>query len=392
MNQHTSNDTLMIYDTTLRDGEQAPGNSMSIAQKLFLFELLDKLGVHYIDIGFPSANDTDFELCRQLVHAKRKCKLSALARANADDICKTAEAFDGVDNSQIQILLLGSEIHVKKKRNISIQQAITEAKEAIKVAKQCGMKDIAVGLEDATRAGDDFLRDMIQASVSEGASTIVIPDTVGAMIPEEIYGLITKIRSWVGPHVYLSIHCHNDMGLATANTLAAVQAGIDCIQTTLCGIGERAGNAALEEILTIMHYKKTWIGRTHTIDMKNLYRVCQSLMHTIKLNVGKHKPIVGDNAFATSAGIHIHGLLKDPEVYEFIKPRDFGVTQRFVINKHVGRAAVKEKLGRLGLDTDPGKIEMMLLQIKAAANSESYNDDVTFMKLYQKVSNMGRFH
>ena len=386
MSQHKT-PKIMIYDTTLRDGEQSPGNTMSMAQKLFLFDILDNLGVDYVDIGFPSANESDFKLCQKLISMQKNCKLSALARANVDDINKTVEAFSGDKQHQIQILLLGSEIHARKKRNITLTEAINEAALAIDTAKCLGITDISVGLEDATRAGETYLHDIIMASVEAGAQTIVIPDTVGAMIPEEIYLLIDKIRNWVGPTIKLSIHCHNDLGLATANTIAAIQAGVDCIQATLCGIGERAGNAALEEVLAVLHYKKTTLARTHCINLKALYRACQALKQTLKLNLGKHKPIVGDNAFSTAAGIHIHGLMKDPEVYEFVKPNDFGIEQRFVINKHAGRAAIKNKLNLLGLDTDPGKVEMMLMQIKTAANSENYDDDVSFVKLYQQVVN-----
>ncbi len=391
MNQHLSHSqekNLIIYDTTLRDGEQAPGNSMSLAQKLWLFEMLDKLGMHYIDIGFPSANDTDFQFCQKLTKLNKHCRLSALARANQADIKRTAEAFEGTEENQIQILLLGSEIHVNKKRNISVKEAIDEAKQAIQYAKHLGINDISVALEDATRASHDFLYDMIYASVDKGARTIVIPDTVGAMIPEEIYALIQCIRGWVGDEITLSVHCHNDMGLATANTLAALDASVDCIQTTLCGIGERAGNAALEEILTVLHYKYEQFHIKHKVDLKQLYLACKALIQMLHLNVGKHKPIVGDNAFSTAAGIHIHGLMKDPSVYEFIQAKDFGLTQHFVINKHAGRSAIKERLHKLGLDTDPTKVEMILFQIKNAEYSEIYNDDLTLLKLYHKLSHM----
>ena len=190
---HTPQD-LIIYDTTLRDGEQAPGNSMTFEQKWHIFRQLDDLGVHYIDIGFPAGNELDFRLCQQLAALNRKSKLSALARANELDLHKTIQAFGPFKDNQIQILLLGSELHVEKKRKITTKAAIEEARAAIKLTKKAGVQDISVALEDASRGSLIFLRDMIETCVAEGASTVVLPDTVGAMLPEEIKSLVAHVR------------------------------------------------------------------------------------------------------------------------------------------------------------------------------------------------------
>ncbi len=237
---------LSIFDTTLRDGEQAPGNAMTVEQKLVIAARLEQLGVNVIEAGFPAASQQDFDAVARLGETIKNAKLCAFARAQRADIDRACAALKGTADFQIEILASVSDIHLKHKRRMSREEALSEVVEAVSYAKACGLRDISVAPEDATRADAEFLRRMVEEVIEAGATTVGIPDTVGVYLPHQFYDVMVAARGWVGPEIRLAAHAHNDLGLATANTLAAVEGGADEVQVTLCGIGERAGNAALE--------------------------------------------------------------------------------------------------------------------------------------------------
>ena len=348
---------LSIFDTTLRDGEQAPGNAMTVEAKVRLGIALMSLGVNTIETGFPAAARSDFEATRRLAAQAKSTKLCAFARACRSDIQLAFEALKNAPHSQIEILTTVSDIHLQLKRGISRSEALAEAREAVRFARDLGVHEVSVAPEDATRADRRFLREMIETVVELGTTTMVIPDTVGACLPEEFADLIAEIRKWIGPSIRISAHTHNDLGLATANSLAAVLAGADECQVTLCGIGERAGNAALEEVVAAIHSKQDVFKRKTSIDARQIPAACGLLTTTIALPISRSKAIIGANAFSTAAGIHQSGMLKDPRTYEYLNPEMFGAKRTIVFARHSGRQALRAKANMLGIAIDDSSLD-----------------------------------
>lgn len=377
---------LTILDTTLRDGEQAPGNEMKPETKLELFRAIDSTGVDYIEAGFPSASPADFEVVRETARAPRQARLCAFARAVPKDIDRALEALGGQPNVQLELLLTGSEIHVHHKRRSTPEAIFKETRDAVAYARSCGVEDIALGYEDSTRGTPEFLRRAIEIGVEAGGTTVVLADTVGCSTPSEIASLISATRAWVGDGPKISMHCHNDLGLALANTLAAIKAGADVVQTTFAGIGERAGNTALEELAAVLHYKAEEMGATTNLDVRRVREVCDQVCAALGLTAWKHKPVVGRYAFSTAAGIHASGLANAPITYQYVDPELFGRRSETVLNRLSGRANLRIALGEIGLQADDALVERMYAAFIADPNPTRFNARADFLELYNAAA------
>lgn len=374
---------LSIFDTTLRDGEQAPGNSMTVAQKVELGKALERMGVNVIETGFPAASDNDFQTTEELSRCITRAKLCVFARATAEDI---EAAFRSVRNArkfQLEIMTTSSDIHLEHKRRMSRAESLKEADEAVRFGVRTGFEDICVGPEDATRADRGFLRLMIETVLGAGATAIVIPDTVGCCLPDEFGSLISEIRSWVGPDIPISCHTHDDLGLATANTLAAIRSGATECQVTLCGIGERAGNAALEQLVAAVQSKPEVFGRSLTVDSTQIGPVCQSLIRAIGSPFHRSRPVVGENAFSSAAGIHQSGILRNPSTYEYLEPARFGTTRQLVFARHSGREALRAKFALMEVELSEDELEGVHLRIKV--DHASVFSDVDLLRLLRET-------
>lgn len=374
---------IKIFDTTLRDGEQAPGNSMSVATKISLFEEFDSCGVDFIESGFPAASAEDFQVTRDVARKDRKATVTAFARASEADIDKAIDAFDGSANTQIQVLFSGSETNMRHKRRLDEAAVLEEIPRLVRYAKARGADEVSLGYEDATRGSYKFLESVIDAGLGSGGTTVVLADTVGCALPEEIASLVSRVRSFVGDDVSISIHCHNDLGLAVANTLSAVKAGADVMQTTFCGIGERTGNAAVEEVLACLWYKRDLIGATSRVDLREVYKACLSVLGALTLEPWKHKSILGRYAFSTAAGMHASGLANDPLTYEFVQPELFGRVRETLFNRSSGRANLRIRLDELGLPYDAALIGEMYGSFCQDADPMRYNEPAVFVRLYE---------
>jgi 2-isopropylmalate synthase len=352
---------------------------MSIEQKIKLGLELEALGVNVIETGFPAASENDFRTTAELASVIKGTKLCAFSRACHSDV---ETAFNAIRNAwkfQIEILTAVSDIHLRDKRRISRLEALEEAKHAVSFAVALGADDVSVAPEDATRADHDFLHRMIDTSIEAGAKTIALPDTVGCYLPAQFYELIKMVRSWVGDEIQIAAHAHNDLGLATANTLAAVEAGVDECQVTLCGIGERAGNAALEEVVAALVSRAERFARTITIDTTRIFNACSLLTNTLNLSLARAKPVIGANAFATAAGIHQSGILKNPGTYEFLDPQLFGRTREMAIERHSGRYALRARFEGMGVSLD----EDDLKEVYELVVNSNQNSSFTDMELFQ---------
>jgi 2-isopropylmalate synthase len=335
-----------FFDTTLRDGEQGIGNTMSISQKFAIIEEIEKLNIDIIELGFPAASPEDTEWVKQVAKLRLKAKPCVFTRAKHNDIAITLDAISHLTNPQVQILIVGSEIHLIKKRNMVLAESLAEISSSIAQLKAAGIADIAVILEDSLRGSFELVKQTVQTAVDAGATTVSLADTVGCALPDDVALLVAKIRKLIGSDITLSVHCHNDMGLATANSLAACKAGADVVQTTIGGIGERAGNCSLEELAAIIHYKGEEMGLSSAINIQQLPQATKSIFDILASVVPGNKPIVGENVFSTSAGIHQNGLIKNPEIYEYVKPHDFGRDRQMVFSRLSGISYLSYVLSR----------------------------------------------
>ena len=354
-------DRLLFFDTTLRDGEQSPGCSMNTEEKLRLARKLEELGVDIIEAGFPVASKGDFEAVQRVANEVRGVRIAALARCVSGDILTAWQAIQGAARPRIHVFLATSDIHLSFKLKISRSDALRQAKEAVTFARSL-CPDVEFSPEDATRSDVGFLCDVLQTVVDAGATTLNIPDTVGYTTPTEFYDLIRTIRARVrgSENVTISAHCHNDLGLAVANSLAAVEAGARQVECTINGIGERAGNAALEELAMALFVRADQFGVTTGIKTEHLYGASQSLSQIVGFPVQPNKAIVGRNAFAHEAGIHQHGVLSNPLCYEIMTPESVGMPPaRIVLGKHSGRHALAFKFKELGYELMPEEIAVL---------------------------------
>ncbi|MFN0106977.1 MAG: 2-isopropylmalate synthase [Bryobacteraceae bacterium] len=337
-----------IFDTTLRDGEQSPGCSMTVAEKLKMAAKLVDLGVDILEAGFPIASQGDFEAVDAVSREYHWMQVAALARCTKMDIERAAEALKFAKRPRIHTFMATSDIHLKYKFKKSREQVLEDVVNSIRLAREY-CDDVEFSAEDASRTDVDYLEQVSRAAVEAGARTINLPDTVGYSIPEEYGVLIGRIVKALGDTAVVSVHCHDDLGLAVANSLAAVQAGARQIECTINGIGERAGNCSLEEIVMIFKTRPEKMPYTTGIQTEHLYSASQLLTSLISFGPQPNKAIVGENAFAHEAGIHQDGYLKDKSTYEIIDPKSVGVPEgRLVLGKHSGRHALKQRCTDLG--------------------------------------------
>ena len=353
-------DHIHFFDTTLRDGEQSPGCSMTHHEKLALANALADLGVEILEAGFAIASDGDFAAIQAVAQEVRGPKVASLARAKREDIERAAHAVEKAARPRIHVFLASSDIHLQYKLKMTRTEALEQAATMVALARTY-VDDVEFSPEDSTRTDPDFLCEFVGAAIAAGATTINLPDTVGYATPEDYAAMFGIIRERVpgADQVILSTHCHDDLGLAVANTLAAIRAGARQVECTINGIGERAGNAALEEIAAALHVRADAYPYTDSIQLEHLYPVSQLLSKTISFGPAPNKAIVGTNAFAHEAGIHQHGVLSNPLTYEIMTPNSVGVpANRMVLGKHSGRAMLRSRLHELGYRLSPADIDV----------------------------------
>ena len=380
---------ITIFDTTLRDGEQSPGCSMNVHEKLRMAHQLDRLGVDVIEAGFPIASDGDFEAVQAIAAAIHRPKIAALARAHTPDIERAWQALKGSARPRIHVFLATSDIHLKYKLRISRERCLEQARESVKLAKSF-CEDVEFSPEDATRTDPDFLCDVVQAVVDAGATTVNIPDTVGYTIPTEYAQTIKLLRARIRgiEDVVISVHCHNDLGLAVANTLAAVEAGARQVECTINGIGERAGNASLEEIVMTLRVRADRFPHSTAIVTEQLYPASQTLSEITEVPVQPNKAIIGRNAFAHEAGIHQDGVLKNPLTYEIMTPHSVGVPDsRLVLGKHSGRHALSLRCEQLGYQFERRELDEVYRRFVVLADRIKHVEDHHLLELVRETRN-----
>lgn len=350
---------ITVFDTTLRDGEQSPGCSMNVQEKLRMAHQLDRLGVDVIEAGFPIASDGDFAAVQAIAAVVRRPIIAGLARACTPDIERAWQAVQQAARPRIHVFLATSDIHLKYKLRISREQCLKQAAEAARLAKSL-CDDVEFSPEDATRTDPEFLCQIVQAVVEAGATTVNIPDTVGFTTPAEFGELIRALRERVRgiKGVAISAHCHNDLGLAVANSFAAIEAGARQVECTINGIGERAGNASLEEIVMAMRVRPDRLAYETGVAAEQLFPTSQMLSEITGVPVQPNKAVIGRNAFAHEAGIHQDGVLKNPLTYEIMTPQSVGVPDStLVLGKHSGRHALAIRCERLGYQFDRRELD-----------------------------------
>ncbi|HYL76433.1 MAG TPA: 2-isopropylmalate synthase [Bryobacteraceae bacterium] len=357
-----------LFDTTLRDGEQSPGCSMTVPEKLRLAGKLVELGVDILEAGFPIASDGDYEAVDAVSREFSWVQVAALARANTTDIERAAAALKYARRPRIHTFIATSDIHLKYKLKKSQQQVLDEAVAAVELARTYA-DDVEFSAEDATRTDWDYLEEISRAVVAAGARTVNLPDTVGYSVPEEYAALIGRMVKALGDSAIVSVHCHDDLGLAVANSIAAVQAGARQIECTINGIGERAGNAALEEIVMAFKTRPDKLPYETKIVTEHIYSTSQLLAQTITFGPQPNKAIVGENAFAHEAGIHQDGYLKERTTYEIIEPHTVGVPQsKLVLGKHSGRHALHQRAEDLGFELNKEELDALYHRFTALAD------------------------
>jgi 2-isopropylmalate synthase len=343
---------VIFFDTTLRDGEQSPGCTMHHGEKLRMAHLIADLGVDVLEAGFPIASHGDFDSVVSIAREIRGPAITALGRAKREDIEAAAKAIEPAEKGRIHVFLSTSDLHLAAKLRITREQAIDQIAEMTALAKTY-CDDIEFSPEDATRTDPDFLLKVCEVAIQAGATTLNLPDTVGYCLPNEYAAMFRRVREQVPGigNVVLSAHCHDDLGLAVANSIAAIEAGVRQVECSVNGIGERAGNAALEEIAGILMVRKDKLHYDNSIMMTNLFAVSQALSQCISFGAAPNKAIVGANAFAHASGIHQHGVLANPLTYEILTPESVGYSgQHIVLGKHSGRRALEHRLKELGYD------------------------------------------
>jgi len=371
-------DRVRIFDTTLRDGEQAPGFSLNVAQKLLMARQLEALGADVVEAGFPIASDADAEAVRLIAGTLCRSSVAALARAHDDDIDRAAWALQPAARPRMHVFIATSDLHLDKKLRMTRAECLDAAARGVARARTY-VDDVQFSAEDATRSDRGFLCDVIDAVVRAGATTINLPDTVGYSTPDEIAEFFTAVMGRCARHagITFSAHCHDDLGLAAANSLAALAAGARQVECTINGIGERAGNASLEEIVMAMAVRPDRLPFRHDIDTRQLYPSSQLLSQLTGERVQANKAIVGRNAFAHEAGIHQDGMLKDRRTYEIMRPEDVGVPgATLVLGKHSGRHAVARRCEQIGVTLDRRQVDRVYRTMIARADKvRTISDD-----------------
>jgi 2-isopropylmalate synthase len=359
----------MIFDTTLRDGEQAPGNSLTAEEKLRFARQLEVLGVDVMEVGFPAASDGDFRAVSAIAAEIRGATVAALARCRTRDIDLAGDALRGAERRRIHVFAASSDLHLREKLRISRHDLLALVRDGVRHARRF-TDDVEFSAEDASRTELDFLCQVVETAIEAGATTINLPDTVGYATPAEYGAMFGAVRERVpgADRVTLSAHCHDDLGLAVANSLAAIAAGAGQVECTVNGIGERAGNAALEEIVMAGRVRPQALGFACRIESRELYRTSQLLSHLTGVFPQPNKAIVGRNAFAHEAGIHQHGVLQRGETYEIIVPETVGIARSsLVLGKHSGRHGLGQRYRELGYELDDQQLDVLYAEFVALA-------------------------
>ena len=367
-----------IFDTTLRDGEQSPGCSMTVPEKLRMAEKLVELGVDIMEAGFPIASEGDYEAVRAVSREYGWVQVAALARACKLDVERAASALESAQRPRIHTFIATSDIHLKYKLKKSRQQVLDEAASAVALARTF-VDDVEFSAEDASRTDIDYLIEVSKAVVAAGARTVNLPDTVGWSTPDEFGEQIGAVVEALGDDAIVSVHCHDDLGLAVANSLAAVKAGARQIECTINGIGERAGNCSLEEVVVAMKVRPDRLPYTTGIQTQFLYPASQLLSSIIAFGPQPNKAIVGENAFAHEAGIHQDGYLKNRSTYEIIEPTAVGVPEsKLVLGKHSGRHALHQRCADLGFELGKEELDQVYHLFTALADRKKglMNDEI----------------
>ena len=373
-------DRVYIFDTTLRDGEQSPGASMNPEEKLRIAKQLEKLGVDIIEAGFPVTSEGDFASVRQIARTIRNSQVAALARANPKDIDRAWQAVKEAKSPRLHTFISSSDIHLKYQLRKSRSEVLKEARAAVRHARQY-LDNIEFSPMDATRTDRTYLCEMVEAVIEEGASTINIPDTVGYAIPEEYGALIAFLFQNVKniSRAVVSVHCHNDLGLAVANSLSALKNGARQVECTINGIGERAGNTAMEEIVMALNTREDLFGFHNRIKTEQIYPTSKLLSQITGVAVQPNKAIVGANAFAHESGIHQDGLIKEKSTYEIMTPQSVGIPEsNIVLGKHSGRHALKEHLRKKGYHLTEEELNKLTARFKELADikKEIFDEDL----------------
>src|ERR1700738_1772915 len=363
-------DIVHIFDTTLRDGEQSPGFSMSVPEKIRMARQLESLGVDIIESGFPIASHGDLEGVRAVTREIRNCTVAALARARQGDIDVALDGLKGAAHPRLHMVLATSDLHLHYKLRITREEALEVISTNVRYARErCA--EVEFSAEDASRTDIDFLCQAVKRAVDAGATIINLPDTVGYAMPEEYEAMFRRVIEFLdgAPGIILSAHGHNDLGMGVANSLAAIRAGARQLELTMNGIGERAGNAALEEVAVLLRVRQAAFGVTTNIHPDKLYATSRLLTEITGVSVAPNKSIVGANASAHEAGIHQDGILKNPLTYEIISPEAVGVTKRqLVLGKHSGRNALRTALAEIGYTPTPEELDECYKRVSALAD------------------------
>jgi 2-isopropylmalate synthase len=384
-------DRIHIFDTTLRDGEQSPGFSMNRDEKLRLARQIEELGVDVLEAGFPIASPGDLEAVRAVAAELKHCRVAALARARQDDVDAALRGLEPAAKPRLHLFLATSDLHLKHKLRISRAEALEQIAKMVRFgAAHC--ENVEFSAEDASRSDIGFLCEAALAAAEAGANVINLPDTVGYATPEEYGEIFRRVRAHLAEHfaehskVELSAHCHNDLGLAVANSFAAIAGGARQIECTINGIGERAGNASLEEIAVALHVRQSYFGATTNIVLENIYPTSRLLSSITGVSVPPNKAVVGANAFAHEAGIHQDGILKNPLTYEIILPEKVGVpARRLVLGKHSGRNALRARLDELGYQTTDAELAACYTMAIEMADAEKEVTDRDLLSIIHQV-------
>lgn len=379
MNEQASN-RVVIFDTTLRDGEQAPGCSMTLREKLRVAAALRDLQVDVIEAGFAAASPGDFESVSAIAGEIDGPVICSLARCHPGDIEKAAQAVSAAQRKRVHVFVATSEIHRKYKLEMAKDEIIKRASDAVRMAREL-CADVEFSPEDASRTEPSYLAEVVSAVIEAGARTVNIPDTVGYTVPGEFADLFEYLREHVTDvdKAILSVHCHNDLGMAVANSLAAVSAGARQIECTINGIGERAGNCSLEEIVMALKTREEFFGVDTAIDTQKLYPTSRLVSQITGMHVPRNKAIVGENAFAHEAGIHQHGMLKHASTYEIMRPEDVGLSKsNLILGKHSGRHAFRERVEQLGFTPNETELDQAFDEFKKLADrkKELFDADI----------------
>ena len=384
---------IKIFDTTLRDGEQAPGCSMTLDEKLRIAKALSDLNVDIIEAGFPAASPGDFEAVKAIADENRGPTICGLARCNAEDIEKVHAAIKGADNHRIHVFVATSAIHREYKLKMAKEEIIRSAVGAIKLAREL-CDDVEFSPEDASRTELAYLAEVVTAAIEAGAGTVNIPDTVGYTVPAEFDRLFRYLKENVAciDDIVLSVHCHNDLGMAVANSLAAVAAGARQIECTINGIGERAGNCSLEEVVMALKTRTEFFQLDCAIDTTRLYPTARLVSGITGMAIPRNKAIVGENAFAHEAGIHQHGMLQHHSTYEIMRPADVGISKsNLVLGKHSGRHAFRHRVKDLGFELDEFETNRAFQEFKKLSDRKKdiYDGDIEAIIMNADSSSSG---